>query len=157
VTSAQRLEGACGSVTQDGGIALYGSADSLRSLATTIGAGMPVDIRLPAPPDEVLEKEPLALIRVVGGDAGPIELRANGEMLEIVGGAAARAKLAASLENLASSAAFGGEVPSHVDLEYFPGHSFLGPESTWMTVTLLPVLSQSDEPGPSPDSAATTP
>jgi hypothetical protein len=151
MTSAQRLEGACGSVTKDGGIALYGSADSLQCLATTIRAGLPVDISLPAPPDDVLEKEPLALIRVVGGDAGPIELRADGEKLEIVGGAAARAKLAASLENLASSAAFGGEVPSHVDLEYFPGHSFLRAGSTWMTITLLPVSSQSDEPGAPPD------
>jgi hypothetical protein len=134
------LAGAYASLTADNGIALYGSAESLRSLASIIRNGAPTDINLSAPPEEVLEEGPLRTIRLLAGDDGPVDLRVTGEAIEIAGGASAMAKLAASLENLADTPAFGGEVPRHVDLEYFPGHSFLHERSTWMTVTLLPVL-----------------
>ena len=139
-SASRRLAGAYASVSQDGGIALYGSAESLRNLADTIGGGAPADIDLSPPPEEVLEKGPLSTIRVFAGDGGLIDLRVVGESVEIVGGAAPRAKLAAGLMNLANTPAFGGEVPRHIDLEYFPGHGFLREGSTWMTVTLLPVL-----------------
>jgi hypothetical protein len=134
------MSGAYASLTQDGGIALYAPAESLRILADAITAGAAANIPLTAPPAEVLEKGPLRMIRLLAGEAGPVNLRVVGETIDIVGGADARAKLAASLRNLASTPAFGGEVPRHLDLEYFPGHSFLGDASTWMTVTLLPVL-----------------
>lgn len=141
MTSAPRaLAGAYASLAQDGGIALYGSAESLQNLGDVIQAGAPTDVHLSPPPEEVLEEGPLRMIRVLVGEGGPIELRVVGETVEIVGDAAARTKLAASLKNLANTPAFGSEVARHVDLEYFPGHSFLGEGSTWMTVSLLPVL-----------------
>lgn len=139
MSGARVLAGAYASLTADNGIALYGSADSLRNLANIIRNGAPAGIDLSPLPDEVLEKGPLSRIRVLAGD-GPIELRVTGEAIEIVGGTAALTKLAASLENLADTPEFGGEVPRHVDFEYFPGHSFLAEGSAWMTVTLLPVL-----------------
>ena len=57
--------------------------------------------------------------------------------VEVEGGDNPRAKLAASIENLATSPAFGGMVARHIDVEYFAGHGFLAEASAWMTVTLL--------------------
>jgi hypothetical protein len=46
--------------------------------------------------------------------------------------------LGATLENLALESGVEGPIPRHVDLEYFPGHSFLAERSMWLSVFLLP-------------------
>jgi len=135
------LVGAYASLARNNGIALYGSAESLRELASVIRAGGLTDIGLSAPPDDALEVAPLRGIRVLTGDREPVELRAIGEVIEMAGGSDALNKLAATFENLAAAPELGGLVPRHVDLEYFPGHGFLGEGSVWMTVTLLSFLS----------------
>ena len=131
------LAGAYASDTPDGGVALYGSADSLRSLTRAIRLGTPTELRLMAPPDEIIEQAPISAIRLMAGRDTMVKLRVVGGVLEIEGGVQARAKLAQGLDNLADTTAFGGLVPPHVDLEYFPGHSFLDEGSAWMSVTLL--------------------
>jgi hypothetical protein len=132
------LGGAFASLARGDGIALYCSADALRNLASIIRDAAPTDVGLTMPPEDVVEEAPLRAIRVLSGDADPIDLRVAGDAIEIEGGSSALAKLAQTLENLADAPAFGAEVLRHVDLEYFPGHGFLGAASTWMTVILLP-------------------
>jgi hypothetical protein len=134
------LAGAYASLGRDNGIALYGSAESLRTLASIIRGGEPADIDLSPPPEDALEIAPLRTIRVMTGERETLNLRVTGEAVEMAGGSGALSKLAASLENLADTPDSGGQVPRHIDLEYFPGHSFLGEGSTWMTVTLLRIL-----------------
>ncbi len=135
------LAGAYASLAGENGIALYGSGESLRSLASIIRVGAPAHVDLPAPPEDAVEIAPLRTIRLLRSDREPVNLRVTGKVIEIAGGVGALSKLAASLENLADTPEFGGQVPRHIDVEYFPGHGFLGEGSTWMTVTLLPVSS----------------
>jgi hypothetical protein len=130
----ERLARAYASIASQGGIALYGTAESLVRLASRIQSGGIV--RLASPPPEVIESGALHTVRVVPGD-GPVELRVARDTVEVKGGDVPRAKLAASIENLASDATFGGVVARHIDVEYFPGHGFLSERSEWMTVTLL--------------------
>jgi hypothetical protein len=104
-------------------------------LARCIRAGGVV--RLAWPPPEVIEAAPLDAVTVLSGE-GAVDLRVVGETLEITGGGDARARLAASVANLARDEAFGrGVVARHIDVEYFPGHGFLSERAAWMTVTLL--------------------
>jgi hypothetical protein len=137
--SQVRLTGAYASSGSNGGVALYGTAGSLRRLASHIRSDG--DVRLASPPPETIEAAALHTVRVVPGD-GPVELRVVGDSIEVTGRADLRAKLAASVENLASEAAFGGVVARHIDLEYFPDHGFLSERSEWMTVTLLTTQGQ---------------
>ena len=130
----ERLHGAYATVASDGGIAVYGTAEALTRLASRIRSDGIVS--LAPPPAEVIEAASLQAVRVVSAD-GPIELRVVGEAIEVAGESDCRAKLAASVENLAADRAFGGVVARHIDVEYFPGHGFLSEKSAWMTVTLL--------------------
>jgi hypothetical protein len=129
-------EVAYASAAADGGIALYGTADSLMQLARIIRTGGTVP--LPAPPAEIVETKALRAVQVVPGD-GPVELRLDAETIVVGGSNEARAKLAASVENLAGDDPFGGVVARHIDVEYYRGHGFLSERSAWMTVTLLVV------------------
>ena len=90
------------------------------------------------PPAEVVETRAVRAVEVVPGD-GPVELRVDAETIIVRGSDEARAKLAASVENLAGDAPFGGVVARHIDVEYYPGHGFLSEQSAWMTITLLAV------------------
>ncbi len=91
---------------------------------------------LDTPPAEIIEGPPLDAMLVVPTD-GPVELRVDTHTIEVVGGKESRAKLAASIENLAADLAFGGPVARHIDVEYFPEHDFLSERSAWITVSLL--------------------
>jgi hypothetical protein len=132
----RNLSDAYASAAADGGIALYGTADSLTQLARHFrGDGI---VRLASPPAEIVETTALQAVQVVPGE-GPVELRVDGESIVVGGSDAARAKLAESVEHLADDAPFGGIVARHIDVEYYPGHGFLSELSAWMTVTLLAV------------------
>jgi hypothetical protein len=131
---SETLSAAYATVASGGGIAVYGTAESLRRLASCIrSAGV---AGLPPPPAEVIEAESLQAMRVVSAH-GSVELRVVGQAIEVVGDSDSRAKLAASVESLAADDPFGGVVARHIDVEYFPGHGFLAENSAWMTVTLL--------------------
>ena len=134
MTESRRLADAYASVASGGGIAVYGTAESLLRLAAHVQSDGVVG--LASPPAEVIEGPPLRAVRVVSAD-GPVELRVDGLTIDVVGGKESRDKLAASIENLAADEPFGGVVTRHIDVEYFPGHGFLSEKSTWMTVTLL--------------------
>jgi hypothetical protein len=138
---SRALAGAYASLAEGNGIALYGSADALREVASLIRLGASAEVGLSELPEEDLEVAPLRTVRVRTTDQNSVDLTVAGDAIEIVGGTRSLEKLADTLENLAEEPAFGGEVLRHVDLEYFPGHGFLSEESTWMTVILLPVLS----------------
>ena len=133
----RELENAYASLADRGGIALYCSAAALRELAGVLREGS-AEVALAAPPESVLETGPLRTIRAVQVDGALMQLRAKGETMEITGDTATFGKLAATLENLADTPQVEVDVPRHVDIEHFPGHSFLGEDSMWMTVTLLP-------------------
>lgn len=131
---SEKLTNAYATAASDGGIALYGTAESLTRLATRIGSEGVVE--LATPPAETVEAAVLQVVRVVNA-RGPIELRVIGQTIEIAGDSASRAHLAASVENLAVDDPFGGVVARHIDVAYFPGHGFLAETSAWMTVILL--------------------
>jgi hypothetical protein len=139
VTPAPKeLAGAYASLAEPEGIRLYGSAEALREVARLLGQKSPAETRLAAPPADVVEVRAIRTVRVLPADAGPIELRSNEDAIEIAGGIAARRNLAATFENLAGTPQVSSPVPRHVDLEYFPGHSFLSEDSMWMTIFLVP-------------------
>jgi len=131
---SETLPDAYATVASGGGIALYGTAESLTRLASRMRSDGVVG--LASPPPDVIEAASLHAVHVASVD-GPVELRVVGQTIEVTGDRESRDKLAASFENLAADLAFGGLVARHIDVEYFPGHGFLSAKSTWMTVTLL--------------------
>jgi len=140
VTSRDLIE-PYASLAAPGGIRLYGSGDALRGLAGLVSQDSDAEAVLATPPPEVVEVLALRAVRILPTDDGPIELRANDDVVEVSGGAEARRQLAETFENLACTPYESSAVPKHVDLEYFPGDSFLSENSMWMTVYLLPALS----------------
>lgn len=139
VTAEPRnLIAAYASLVDPDGIAFYGSAQTLRELAQLLDNGSPIDIALAEAPRDVVEGGAIRGLLILPASEGPLELRANNEVIEIAGGLAERRMLASTLENLALEPPDEGPVPRHVDLEYFDGHSFLGESSMWMSLFLLP-------------------
>jgi hypothetical protein len=133
---SETLSDAYATAASDGGIAFYGTAESLLRFASRIrDDGL---AKLAAPPHEVSEATPIDTVLVFATE-GPVELQVVGQQIEVTGDRESRAKLAASVENLAADMAFAGVVARHIDVEYFPGHGFLSKNSAWMTVTLLAV------------------
>jgi hypothetical protein len=119
------------------GVALYASADALREIAKLLDNGSSVQIALGEAPSDIVQAGPVRALRILPAE-GPIEIRADGEIIEIAGGVEARRMLAATLKNLALEPYDEGPVPRHVDLEYFPDHGFLSERAMWMSVFLLP-------------------
>lgn len=132
----QDVKGAYASFAEPKGVALYGSAMALRTIADALGKGA-VELALDSPPPDAIEAGPVRSLRLLGAERGPVILRARDKSLEIDGGSVERGLLAQTLRNLSSSPQVAGPVPTHVDLEYFPEHGFLDEASMWMTVILV--------------------
>jgi hypothetical protein len=106
-------------------------------MANRLRTASPTELVLATPPHEVAESGAVEAIRLLAGSEGAVVVRASREAVVVSGDNHALGVLADTLDNLAATPQPLGGVIRHVDLEYFPGHGFLGENSMWMTVYLL--------------------
>ena len=136
--SDQSPVGMYGSLASGGG-ALYATAAALRGLATDLRQGGSGVVDLDTPPAGQIEVAPIRqLAFAVSLSDEPVAIGRQGDVLLLEGGSQSMSKLAQTFENLSVSTEQLGEcVAPHVDLEYFPGHGFLGGSSLWLTLILV--------------------
>jgi len=120
-----------------------GNRAALSKLGQALKEGKAVTFDLeerPAPPGQELTS---VSFKPLGDPQSPVTLDVEDRSLIITGGATKAALLGGGLINLstASLRVTPASVPTHLDVEYYEGHYFMGPSKNWMTVFIDESLS----------------